>query len=94
MQSHIPMWIFLLSISFSPFAAFATIRKMYVPDERLSYLTEPEEPARFCLVWKFADCDAKLLYIHEYQQEVLGLANVTGTWHFLHGSMVEFQCHG
>ena len=73
MQSHISMWIFLLSISLSPFAAFATIWKMYVPDERLSYLTEPEEPARVCLVWKFADCDDKLLYIHEYQQKVFRL---------------------
>ena len=44
MQSYIPMWIFLFSMSFSPFAALATIRKMYVPDDRLSYLTEPEEP--------------------------------------------------
>ena len=73
MQSHIPMWIFLLSIYLSPFAAFATIRKMYVPDERLSYLTEPEEPARVCFAWQFTDCDAKLLYIHEYQQKVFRL---------------------
>lgn len=41
---HIPIWIFLLSISLSPFVAFATTRRVYVPDDRPSYLTEPEEP--------------------------------------------------
>ena len=38
------MWIFLLSISLSPFAALATIRRVYVPGDRPSYLTKPEEP--------------------------------------------------